>query len=294
MVLWGFNVAATKTLVTYIDPLILTSVRIGVAGISVLVISKFMGIFRWPKRSEWWTIGFITIFNVIGHHLFLSTGLTLTSGVNTGLILGSGPLIVMMLSILLLKAEITRLRIAGFVLGFLGIILTTLAGPEGISSFSKGDLFIFISMATQAFSFILIAKVNPKLDPRILTGYMLVLGAIAIFFLSLGIEGNITQVKQIFSWKLGIVFIFSAVLCTAFGHMTYNYAIKRVGPAETAIFVNLNTVFSLIGSAIFLGESIYINHLGGLVLIFIGVFIGSGGLEYIIRNRRKKRANNVL
>lgn len=294
MVLWGFNVAATKTLVTYIDPFILTSFRIGVAGISVLIISKIMGILRWPKSSEWLTIGFLTIFNVIGHHLFLSTGLTKTTGVNTGLILGAGPLLVMLLSILLLKAEITKLSIGGFTLGFLGIILTSLAGPEGISSFSIGDLFIFMSMSTQAFSFILIAKSNLKLDPRILTGYMLIIGSIVIFFLSIFVEGNVSQIAQIFSWKLGLIFLFSAVLCTAFGHMTYNYAIKKVGPAETAIFVNLNTVFALIGSALFLGESIYKNHIIGLILIFIGVFIGSGGLEYVIRRRHKRRTENVV
>lgn len=291
MVFWGFNVAATKTLVMNIDPLMLTAFRIGTAGITVLIISKVMGIFRFPHLKEWSTIGFITIFNVVGHHLFLSTGLTLTTGVNTGLILGSSPLVVMMLSIVLLKDHITRLRITGFILGFVGIVLTTLAGPEGISSFSLGDLYIFISMSTQAFSFILIAKLNPKLDPRLLTGFMLLLGAVSIFILSLVIEGDLTQIGQIFSWKLGGIFLFSAVFATAVGHMTYNYAIKQVGPAETAIFVNLNTVFSLIGSAIFLGEAIYVNHIGGLVLIFIGVFIGSGGLEYIIRKRRE-RLNN--
>src|SRR5699024_9555833 len=157
MVFWGFNVAATKTLVMNIDPLMLTAFRIGTAGITVLIISKVMGIFRFPHVKEWSTIGFITIFNVVAHHLFLSTRLTLTTGVNTGLILGSSPLVVMMLSIILLKDRITRLRIAGFILSFVGIVLTTLAGPEGISSFSLVDLYIFISLLTQAYIFFFIS-----------------------------------------------------------------------------------------------------------------------------------------
>lgn len=288
MVFWGFNVAATKTLVTSITPLMLTAVRIGTAGMVVLILSKLFSIFRLPKKNEWLTILYITLFNVIGHHAFLATGLTKTSGVNTGLILGSGPLVVMVLSIILLKDSMTRLRIFGFVLGFLGILATTLAGPEGISKLSIGDLYIVISMVTQAFSFILIAKLNPKLDPRLLTGYMLTIGAILIFFVGLFVEGNFVQYKQLFSWKLGLVFLFSAVLCTAFGHMIYNYAIRQVGPAETTIFINLNTVFALIGSSIFLGETIYPNHFLGMALIFIGVFIGSGTLEYLIKKRHRK------
>lgn len=283
MVFWGFNVAATKTLVTSMTPLMLTAIRIGTAGIVVLTLCMVLSIFRLPKKHEWKTIFYITLFNVIGHHVFLATGLTKTSGVHTGLILGSGPLIVMILSILLLKDPITRLRMLGFILGFFGILATTLASPEGFSKLSIGDLYIVISMITQAFSFILIAKLNPKLDPRLLTGYMLTLGAGLIFFVGLFIEGDIVQYKQIFSWKLGLIFLFSAVLCTAFGHMTYNYAIRQVGPAETTIFINLNTVFSLVGSALFLGERIYPNHFLGMILIFIGVFIGSGTLEYLIK-----------
>lgn len=289
MVLWGFNVAATKTLVTYMTPLLMTGVRVGTAGIVVLIISKFLGIFRLPKKREWLTIFYIAIFNVIGHHIFLATGLTHTSGVNTGLILGSGPLVVMMLSIIILKDEITPLRIVGFILGFIGIIATTLAGPDGLSELSRGDLYIFFSMVTQACSFILIAKLNPRLDPRLLTGYMLLIGAFVIFWIGFFVEGNIGQLGQIFSWKLGSIFLFSALLSTAFGHMTYNYAIRHVGPAETTIFINLNTVFALIGSAIFLHEPIYKNHLIGMLLIFIGVFIGSGTLEYFIKRRYRKR-----
>lgn len=286
MMLWGFNVSALKVLVTSLDPIFLTSVRIFTAGISVLIISYFMKIFRLPTRKELLTIAYITVFNVVFHHSFLAIGLTRTSGVNAGLILGTAPLVTMVLSILLLNDRITRTRVLGFLLGFVGIVVTSLSGSGGISSVSVGDLWIFLSMLLQAFSFILISKLNPNFDPRLLTGYMLVFGSVFIFIFSLFTEANVTQITALFSWKLGLVFLFSAVLCTAFGHMTYNYAIKNVGPAETTIFINLNTFFALAGAALFLGEPILLNHLFGLVLILCGVFIGSGTLEYIWKKRK--------
>lgn len=289
MMLWGFNLSALKVLVANIDPVLLTAVRIAVAGISVLIISVFLGIFRLPTKDEYKTILYITLFNVVLHHTSLAQGLSTTSGVNAGLILGSAPLVTMMLSIILLKDHVNRLRVLGFILGFIGIMITTFVGSGGMSSISIGDGLIGIAVLTQAFSFILISKLNPSFDPRLLTGYMLIVGSIVIFIYALITGVNLEQVTNLIDWKLGSLFLFSAVLCTAFGHMVYNLSVKKIGPAESAIFINLNTFFALLGVAIFLGEPILLNHIIGLALILVGVFVGTGALEYLLKKRRLAR-----
>src|SRR5699024_4100567 len=136
-----------------IDPLLLTAVRIFVAGISVLIITYFLKVFRLPTKKEVITIFIVSIFNVILHHSFLGLGLFHTSGVNSGLILGTGPLLIVILSIIFLKDRLTRLRLLGFILGFVGIAITTIGNSEGLTSLSIGDLLIFISILSQAISF---------------------------------------------------------------------------------------------------------------------------------------------
>ncbi|MHA6251221.1 DMT family transporter [Oceanobacillus sp. CAU 1775] len=286
MMLWGFNLSALKVLVTNIDPVLLTAVRIAVAGVSVIIITFFLGIFRFPTKKEFKTILYISIFNVMFHHVLLAQGLTTTSGVNAGLILGAAPLVTMMLSIIILKDYLSRLRVLGFILGFTGIIITTFVGSGGMSSIAIGDVYIGLAVLTQAFSFILISKLNPSFDPRLLTGFMLLVGSIAIFIYSLITDVNFGQLSTLFDWKLGSLFLFSAVLCTAFGHMVYNFSVKEIGPAESAVFINLNTFFGLLGVAIFLGEPILFNHIIGLALILIGVFVGTGALEYLLKKRK--------
>lgn len=293
MAIWGFNLSALVVLVNEIDPIILTSVRIFTAGVAVLIIAQVMGIFRLPTKQEWKTIGLITIFNVAFHHTLLAIGLTKTSGVNAGIILGAAPLVTMVLSIVFLRGRVTLLRAFGFILGFVGIIITSLTGTDGINAVSLGDGLIFLSMLFQAISFILISKLNPTFDPRLLTGYMLVLGSLFIFIVAMMMDQDIAQLQQLFSIKLGSIFLFSALLATAFGHMIYNYAVKNVGPAETTIFVNLNTIFALIGAALFLGEPILMKHFVGLILIIVGVFIGSGTLDYLIRKRKQRQQRST-
>lgn len=284
MVMWGFNLSALAVLVKIIDPITMTSLRIFVAGVAVLIIAKLMGIFRLPTKSEWKTIAIITIFNVVLHHALLAIGLTKTSGVNAGIILGAAPLVTMVLSVIFLRNQISKVRVIGFMLGFIGIIITSMVGAGGLS-FAVGDIFIFFCMVAQAISFILIAKLNPTFDPRLLTGYMLLFGSFAIFIVAVTLERDVAQLSILFDQKYGLLFLFSAVIATALGHMVYNFAVRNVGPAETTIFVNLNTLFALIGAAIFLKESILANHYIGLAFIVVGVFFGSGTFEYLVKKR---------
>lgn len=288
MITWGFNLSALAILVREIDPMTLTSLRIFIAGIVVLVITRLMGLFRLPTKKEWMTILIISLFNVALHHSLLALGLTKTSGANASVIIGSLPIVTVVLTSLMLKQRMPRVRIFGFIFGFIGIILTSIAGSDGFGEFSSGDIIIFLSIFSQALSYILISKLNPSLDSRLLTGYMLIIGSFFVFALGLIIERDLVQLTKLFSWKLSLVFLFSAIGATALGHMVYNYAVRNVGPAEIAIFTNLSTIFALIGAALILKEPILYNHYIGVVFIIIGVFFGTGAYEYLVRKRRSR------
>src|SRR5699024_12158625 len=97
MVLWGINFSALAILVQHIDPITLTAVRIFTAGVGVLVITKTIGIFRFQTKTEWKTIGLITVFNGVLDHSFLALGLTKTAGVSAGIMLWAAPLVTMVL-----------------------------------------------------------------------------------------------------------------------------------------------------------------------------------------------------
>ncbi|MGP4105913.1 DMT family transporter [Virgibacillus sp. L01] len=288
MLMWGLNLSALKVLVDAIDPMLLTSFRIMAAGIVVLVICAVMGIFRLPRKHEWLVIFYIAIFNVVLHHSFVAVGLNLTSGINGGLILGMMPLVTVMMTVIILRQRVTWLRVSGFILGFIGVVVTTLTGADGLAAVSLGDFIVFLAVVVQGFSFVLISKLKPTFDPRLATGYMLLLGSVFIFILSQAFGSGIQEITYLLDWKLGAVFLFSAVFASAFGHMTYNYAIKKVGPAEAALFINMNTLFGIIGASIFLNEVITISHVVGFIFILSGIFIGTGAVEHMLLKWKKR------
>lgn len=288
MLMWGINLPVVKYMIEFVDPITLTAFRIMLAGMAVMAILAAMRLLRWPKKNEWKYIGLGALLNVVGHHYFLSSGLSITSGSNAGLILGTGPMLTAVLVSLIMRSYPSKLQWLGVFIGLAGVSATVLVGNEAASGMNIGDIFVFLSILVQVFSYIVIAKAAATMDPRVLTGYMFVIGSIVLLMISLIQEpGEIQAFKEVpvIFW-LG--FAFSAIIGTAMGHMLYNYSIGQAGPTKAAIFMNLNTLFSLVGAAVILGEKITSGHIYGLVLIIIGVLFGSGAAEDLLRKRRKR------
>ncbi len=186
MFLWGLNVTALKLIVGNFPPITITSLRVFTAGVSVFIILFSLKKVRLPTRKEWTYIIGGGLLNVTGHHLFLGIGLSETTAVNGGLILGLGPLLTALMAILFLGKKLTFVRALGFIFGGIGVTLTVLAGNTGLSGMSIGDFYVFLSILSQAISFIIISKAAKTLDPRLLTGYMLVFGSILLFLSGYG------------------------------------------------------------------------------------------------------------
>ncbi|MFA1819992.1 DMT family transporter [Virgibacillus oceani] len=289
MLLWGMNVSALKVIVESFMPITITAFRVLTAGLVVFTILAFTRMVRLPKNKEWYYVTGGAVFSVVLHHYFLATGLTMTSAANTGLILGMGPVLTVIFATVILKRKPSKLQYTGFIFGFIGISFTVLAGSGGINTINLGDLYILLSILSQAISFIVIKQAADTMDPRLFTGYMFIIGSVVLFLISLWREPHgLTSLSNV-DYTVWLVFLYSAVIATGVGHMVYNYAISQLGPAETSIFLNLNTFFSIIGAAIFLNEPILFSHFIGLIFIVSGVIFGSGGLEVWLIQRRRKR-----
>lgn len=286
MFIWGFNLPLLKYMITLMAPITMTSFRVLLAAIAVFIILGALKLVRLPTRTEWKYILLGSLLNVVLHHYFLNMGLARTTGTNAGLILGTGPVLTAVIVSLILRNYPSKTQWIGFLLGLIGVSSVILVSG-GINGLALGDIFVFLAIATQVLSFLIIAKAAKTLDPRLLTAYMMLIGSPILIIISLIQEpGEITTfitVPPIF-WG---AFIASAIIGTAVGHMLYNHAVGKVGPSKAAIFINLNTMFSLLGSALFLGEIITARHLIGLILIITGVILGSGAAEDLWKKHRQ-------
>lgn len=293
MFVWGANLPMLKHLVSVVPPVTLTGFRILTAGVVVLLILWQMKLLRWPTKQEWKYVLLGVLTNVVLHHYFLNMGLSITSGTHGGLILGTGPMLTAVSAAIILKYFPSRIQWLGVFLGLAGVTVSILVSGGETSGANIGDLFVFISILVQVLSFLVVSKAARTLDPRLLTAYMLLIGSVVLIIISFIQEpGAITAFRKTTPMYWGMFFA-SAIICTAVGHLMYNYAVGKAGPTKSAIFMNLNTLFSLIFSAIFLGEVLNFRHLIGLVLIVSGVILGSGAAEDLWRKHKEKKAASL-
>ncbi|TQR18136.1 DMT family transporter [Psychrobacillus soli] len=293
MFVWGANLPILKYLITIVPPVTLTAFRILCAGIVVFVILWKMKLLRKPTKQEWKFILLGSLTNVVLHHYFLNIGLSITSGTHGGLILGTGPMLTAISAAILLKYFPTKIQWLGLVFGLAGVSVSILVGGGESNGANIGDFYVFLAILAQVLSYMVVSKAAATLDPRLLTAYMLLIGSVVLIIISFIQEpGGIFKFAEtnISFWT---IFLTSAIICTAIGHMMYNYAVGNAGATKSAIFMNLNPLFSLILSAIFLGEILTGRHFIGLFLIVIGVMLGSGAAEDMWKKHKRKKATSI-
>lgn len=289
MIFWGFNISFVKIIVNEVPPVTATAFRLFMAAITVFLLLAVTKRVRLPQRKEWGVIFFASLTSIVAHHFFLALGLTHTSAMNSGLILGMGPLLTVLLTMLFYKKKPSMVAAFGFIIGNIGVSLTVLFGSGSLQGINIGDAEVFFSIFIQAFGFLLINKATKTMDAVLLTAYMLMIASILLFFFGLGLEPNGLAAFSAGFSSIWVYFILSAVFSTGFGQIIYNYAIGQVGAATASIFLNLNTLFSVVGASLFLQEAIKPAHFFGFLLIVSGVIMGSGTLEALLQQRRKKK-----
>lgn len=293
MFAWGANVPMLKFIGTHVPPVTVTGIRILMASLTVFLILKILNILRLPTKREWKYILVGSLTNVLLHHLFLNLGLAVTSATSGGLILGMGPILTAISAAIFLKYFPSKLQWLGLLLGISGVTIAVLVGSTGLDT-NIGDLYIFISILSQVLSYMVVVKAARTLDPRVMTAYMMGVGSIGLIITSLILEpGGMVEFLDAppMFW---LIFLASGLISTALGHMIYNYAIGQAGATQSAIFMNLNPLFAMILSSIFLGEILTLRHIIGFLFIVAGVMLGSGAAEDLYKKHKAKRTTPVV
>lgn len=289
MFFWGMNVVALKVLVSFFNPLTMTAFRIFIAALTVALIVVGLKKFRWLNRQEWKWVLLASLLGIVIHHMLLAAGMAQTSAVKTSIIVGFSPLVTAIFAVLFRFSRFHILQFTGFVIGAFGVVMAVLNEGEVGKSLELGDVLVLLSIISQALSFLVIRKISAEVDSFLLTGYMLLAGSFILLLSSLVIKpGSWVEILGA-PLEYYLLLAGSAVLATAIGQTAYNYAISKIGAAETAIFGNFNTIFALLGTALFLQETIHGTQIIGCLLIIIGVLCGTGALQEIIRKRRRAK-----
>lgn len=274
---WGINAVCIKFLTQFFPPLALAPIRLLLAsGLLVPLVLRREGYKKLSSR-EWFPIIGISMFCIFFHQITLTIGLNATSGTHGVLILGLNPLFTTMLAGYLLKEEFTWGKGIAIFLGFSGLLLVVSGSSQGGATLA-GDGIMFVAAITFVIGSLFVKKATLTVSPLIVTAYSHCLASIGLLILGLFVNPVWSYPGSYGFWPIAVL-LFSSFFSTALGALWWNTAIQQVGASTASLFQNGVPIVGVLASAIFLGEQLSWYHFAALLLVLLGVSLGTGVIQ---------------
>ena len=281
--LYGINhVIAKGVMPDYLTPSVFIFLRASGAVLLFWLVSILL-IREKVQRKDFVRLALCGLFGVAVNQLFFFHGLSLTSSVNTGIIMTINPILVVILSYFMLNESISWKKAGGIALGATGAILLTLTAGTGSGDSALGDVFVFINATSYALYLVIVKPLMIKYKPITVITYVFSFGFIWVsLYPPTLIELFQTDFSAIPLDKVYVI-LFVIVGVTFLTYLLTVYALKFVSPSVSSAYIYLQPVLvmifavalSAIGLAQDYTDTITLEKIGYMLLIFMGVYLTS-------------------
>lgn len=267
--LWGFASPIIKYSLNFTSPSIFLFYRYLIATVIFLPFYLFFVKKNKPRLNLKLLI-FLALLSTPLTLLPLFYGLTMTTSVESSILVSTSPILTIIGGMLFLKETIKPKEWLGFGLAIIGTLLLTIEplikGSDSIGNVSiAGNLLILLSNLVWTV-FLLISK-KYKVEPIILT-FLSFLVSIP-FFLTLSLSFNSNLSLNMMALP-GVLYMVIAGSIIAF--LAYQEGQKRIEASEAAMFTYIQPLFTLPLAYLWLHEPITPISIISLVIILVGVF----------------------
>ncbi len=281
--LYGANhVLAKGVMPDYLSPNVFIFMRAAGAAFLFWMV-KFLFVKERVQKKDVLRLAVCGLFGVAVNQLFFFHGLSLTSAINSGIIMTINPILVVILSFFILNEAVSWKRVVGIILGATGAILLTLTAGTGSGDSSLGDLFIFINASSYALYLVLVKPLMKKYAPLTVITYVFSFGLTYVTLFPPTIKELSVTNFSIIPLDIVYVILFVIVGVTFLTYLLTVYGLKYVSPSVSSAYIYLQPVlvmffavlFNALGMAEDYTNTITLEKIGYMLLIFLGVYITS-------------------
>ena len=236
-VCWGFAGPFSDIAVEYFTPSALTLIQTFSALIFIIAILSIKG----HRLIVPWRLALLLGFlEPAMSFYFGNLGFERGSVAIGAVILGTEPLFVAALGVVLLREKLNKLETGAVVLGFSGAVIASEPWIESIRIDTLGIIFFFIAAIFSALYVLTMHKLGEHVDILSLVfGQMLVSSSIS-FIIYLASPDKSEAIN--YQSKYLFTAIFAGVLGIGLAFMLFNYAAKSIRAAHLAVALNFNLV----------------------------------------------------
>lgn len=227
-----------------------------------------------PK--DYWRLFGCAVFGMFINMLAFFKGLSLSTPINSSVIITLSPVILLVLSAIFLKEKISPIKIIGIAIGMLGALVLVLFGAStqaNAPNIPLGNVLYFINGATYAIYLILVKPITNKYSTVTLMKWLFLTGV----FLNLPFTiSEFTDVNWLDLPTRVIWIMLFVVVGTTFSTYFLNlYALKTLKASTVGAFIYLQPLIAVIFAVLVGADRITpVRALAGL-LIFAGVYLST-------------------
>lgn len=271
---WGGNAVAGKLAVGHVSPLLLTSLRWGMA---VAILAVFAGrrlqedwpviVRRLPLLCALGTLGF-TVFNAT-----MYSALNLTSAINVSIEQAVIPMVIFAANFLLFRSRVTWLQLTGFVLSLLGVAVVA----------SHGDLARLAALDVNGGDALMVLAVllyggytvALRFKPDIHWLSMITVLATSAFLASIPFVGwEYASGRMIIPDARGwAIAAYTAIFPSLLAQVFYIRGNELIGGNRAGLFINLVPIYGTVLSVLLVGEIFHPYHALAIALVFGGIWL---------------------
>ena len=283
-IIYGLNHTIAKEIMPkYIEAFGLVQLRLLGAGIAFWIFSLFIPNEK-IQKNDIKKIILASFFGMSLNMLMFIKGLSLSTPINSGILVTLTPVIILILSAILLNEKITILKFTGITFGFLGAIILILNGGEFIKNapnISLGNSLLLFNSLSYGTYLVIIKPLINKYNIITLMKWMFLIGLV------ISMPFTFSEFSSV-NWKLlpfeAIWRMIFVVLGTTF--LTYllnSFALKNIKPTTIGAFVYLQPIIAILYSSITGNDKLDSIKILASILIFSGI--------YLVTKKKKKELN---
>lgn len=284
---WGSNFNAGASVVADASPYVVATERFVFATIIIMIFMLLKDRTSIIALQKNW-IAFIALglLGITGFNLAFFIGLKTTSAINGSLIMATSPITTALLAAMIDKHKISLIQTVGMLISLFGVVIVVSNGSimNLISlNLSSGDLIIMLGNLAWATYTVGSRKYISNSTPLQTTTYTMLFGTIGILLFTVYNNNLLISLNNI-TIKNHLILVYMAVCGTVLAYLFWNFGIKEIGAANTAVFFNLVPVFTMI-LALFTGSVPNLLQISGALIVICGVIFATGSYKTMLSKK---------
>ncbi len=289
-ILWGGNYLCGRYLSDALPPTLLNTTRWGISTLILLVIlffkNKKLPIFKMWK--EFMVLGFTGVF-AFSTLTYMALGHISSS--QAGMISSGIPISILLFTPFILKEKISPKAWGGAGISIIGVIILFLGKSDGVALEASllGNVQMVLACIAWGIYTVLGKRFGKVYDSLTLTAGAALYGTV---FSAISCIGTVELGMVSMTDTAWLSLLYVSTLASVGAYLAWNAGVKIVGASQSAPYLNLLPVWTVVFGIVFLKEEISLLSWAGGILTIIGAYIASVEKEFFNSMFKRKIEND--